>query len=295
MSGRLFDWGRDGYLNKVIGWTADTQKAMLVDMTVTATFIKQITNVTNANPAVYTCTQTWANGDVVVVLGVTGNLAANQLGKLTAVSGTTFQLTTLEGLAVQGSGGYISGGSVINLTQAKFVSDVNSGREGTDVTITGTSSDSRGLANSSNFTWLGVPIGNPVECVVIYDAAGGSDGTNRVEAYIDGQIRVIMVTQAAGGSTALAVQPLTGALPNGTVLTFSDGTTATLSALANMGDTSLTVSATAATIHAGATAEAYVTSSGFPVTPNGGNITFTVGQVYDAGSTTRDAAGVFKL
>ena len=66
------------------------------------------------------------------------------------------------------------------------------------------------------------------------------------------------------------VEPIAYAIPSGTVLTFSSGQTATLTALANAGARVLTVSST--TIAAGARALAPATGSGYPVTPNGGNI-----------------------
>jgi hypothetical protein len=69
----------------------------------------------------------------------------------------------------------------------------------------------------------------------------------------------------------LNVSP-TPAIPNGTSLYFSNGAVATLTALASVGDRTLTVSALAASIAAGKYATAPATSSGLPKVTNDGDI-----------------------
>ena len=59
-------------------------------------------------------------------------------------------------------------------------------------------------------------------------------------------------------------------IPNGTVLPFHTGQSATVNATANAGDRVITVLST--TVTSGARALAPATGSGLPVTPNGGNI-----------------------
>jgi NAD-dependent SIR2 family protein deacetylase len=73
--------------------------------------------------------------------------------------------------------------------------------------------------------------------------------------------------------TTLVVEPVVAGIPNGTVLTFSSGQTATVNATVNAGDRAITVLST--TITSGARALAPATGSGLPVTPNGGNINIT--------------------
>jgi hypothetical protein len=280
MSSRLFDKGRDAYLEKLIGWTADTQKAMLLDMTVAGTWLKQITNVTNANPAVYTSTaHGFSNNDIVVVLGVKGNLSTNQIGRVASAAANTFQLVTLQqGLAVAGSGAYTSGGSAINLTQAQFVTDILGGRIGADVSLAGTSSTA-GIANASNWTWTAVT-GNPAQAVILYDAAGGSDATNRLVCYLDGQISVVVDKAVASTDTSIIIEPAKAGIPNGTVLTFSNGQALTVNATVSQGDRAITILSAGGAVPAGHTAETYATQAGLPVTPNGGNINFVVGTIY---------------
>lgn len=300
MSGRLFDKGRDGFLNALLSWTTHSQKAMLVDLTINGTSTRQVNGATNANPVVYQTTAAHGAtvGDVVVVGGIGGNLSANQTGVIATVpDGTHYTLNTLEGIAVQGSGAFTTNGYMVNLTAAQFVADVNAGREGIDVVIPATAS-SRGIATSGNWTWLGVAIGNLVQAVIIYDASFGADGTNRVECFLDGKIRVVVNTAALAAATALFVEPLRGPLPTATVLNLSDGTTAVTSAPAALGARSISVTALAAGVALGATADAITTNAGLPVTPNGGNITFTVSSLYSPGGTGFPgftSTGVFEL
>lgn len=300
MSSRLFDKGRDGFLEKALGWTADTQKAMLLDMSVTGTYTKSITGATNANPVVYTCTQTFSNGDIVVVVGVKGNLSANQIGRVNSVTGTSFQLFTLfpdpdgTNINVGGSGTYTaSTGFVINLTQAQFVADILGGRIGTDQTLTSTSSTG-GIATSANWTWTAVT-GNPAQAIILYDAAGGSDATNRLVGFMDGQISVVIARDVAVSDTTVWIEPAKAAI-NHTInptLNFSNGQTLTLTADVTQGARSISVNAASAIITAGNTAETYVSGAGLPVTPNGGNISFTVGTVWSP--ATSGTTGLFML
>jgi hypothetical protein len=286
MSARFFDTGRNAFNTKAIGFTTDVIKAMLLDMSVVGTFNKLITGVTNAGPAVYTTgtVHGFANNDVLVTLGIGGNLSTNQLGLAAAVAASTFQMTTLEGLAVNGSGAYTSGGFVINLTQAQFVAGILGAREGTDQTLAGKTS-SRGVANATSpITWNAVPVGNPIQVVIFYDGAGGSDATNQLIAFQDGKIRVVADATAASSATTIVVEPLRAQLWDGVtgpapVLWFSNGFSATLSAAANQGDRSLTVTALGNAIPVGSTAEGFDFGGGLPVTPSGSSLQFSIGQL----------------
>ena len=287
MSARLFDHGRDGFNTKLISWTGDTQKALLLDMSLAGTWMKPLTGgVTNANPAVYTiAAHGYSNGDLVVMTGIGGNLSTNQTGLVTNVTTNTFQLTTLEGQVVAGSAAYTSGGYSINLTQATFVADILGNRVGTDPTVSGTTS-SKGVANATSpVTWTTVPAGNPAQAVIFYDAAGGSDGTNRLIAWQDGKVRVITVGDTPISSTSIKCQPLRAQLWDGVtgpapVLWFSNGFSATLSAAANQGADAITVTSTGHDIPDLQTAEGIDFGGGLPVTPSGGNIAFNIGSIY---------------
>lgn len=299
MAARLFDHGRDGFNTKLLSWTADTQKAMLLDMSVSGTFLKLITGgVTNASPAVYTsATHGFSNTDVLVVGGVLGNLSTNQTGLANSVATNTFQLQTLEGLTVAGSGAYVSGGYVIDLTQATFVAGILGARVGVDQILAGTTS-SRGVANATSpITWPTVPAGNPAQAVIFYDAAGGSDATNRLIAFQDGKVRVRVDKAVLATETSVVVEPLRAQLWDGAtgpapVIFWSDGKSSTLAAAANQGDSALTITAQAAGgVSLGATADVTDFGGGLPVTPSGGNISFTIGTIYTETSPT----GIYKL
>lgn len=67
-----------------------------------------ITAATNASPIVVTATNSFSNGDVVFISGVTGNTAANGVWCITAVSGSGFTLVGSSGNGVYGSGGTAS-------------------------------------------------------------------------------------------------------------------------------------------------------------------------------------------
>lgn len=290
-SARLFDKGRDAFAEKLIGWTADTQKALLLDLSVAGTFNKIITGVTAASPAVYTSNgHGFSNGDTIVNLSILGTLTANQLGLAAAVAANTYQMTTLAGAAVNGTGAYVSGGFAVNLTQAQFVAGILGTRVSTDQTLAGTSS-SKGIVNATSpVTWPNVPIGNPAQAVVLYDAAGGSDAANRLVLWQDGRIQVTLNKAAIAGDTSLSILPLKaqiwdGAIGAAPVLSWSDGHSSVLAATTAAGDLAITTTAQAVGgVAAGSTAEVPVFGTGLPVTPGGGNIVFTIGSILYVGT-----------
>jgi hypothetical protein len=291
MSARLFDTGRNSFNTGGLNYTGDAIKAMLLDTSGTGTWIKPVTGATNANPVVYSCVGHGnSNNDVIVVGGIGGNLSANQTGLAAAVAANTFDLNTLEGLAVQGSGAFTTNGYEVNITQAVFVADLLGAREGTDQTLVGKTS-SRGVSNATSpITWPAVPVGNPVGAIVFYDAAGGSDATNRLIAWQDGKIRVKVQKAVIAGDTNIVVTTTTNALAGqlwdgvtgpAPVLHWSDGHNSTLNAAANQGDDSITITAQAAGgVALGSTADVTTFGSGLPVTPSGGPLAFTIGTIY---------------
>ncbi len=80
--------------------------------------ISTITGATNATPIVVSATNTFNNGDVIYVSGVTGNTAANGIWTLSSVSGSGYTLT-----GSVGNGGYVSGGSGNKILTAALVSN----------------------------------------------------------------------------------------------------------------------------------------------------------------------------
>ena len=272
MSNSLFGLGRHALATKVCSLTADTLKGGALLMNTAGGQIVTISGATNATPIVITTSsQSWSTGDIVVVGGVQGNLAANGTWQLGTVTSTTAQLLTkLDGVNSTGSGAYTSGGWAINLSKAAALADVSANLNGAEVSLSGVT-DTLGVVNASNFTFANLSA-TKTWGVFIRDST-----TDTLLAWIDGTTQVYVVTQAAAAATSIAVQRLTAQIANGTTIVFSDGSSATLTAQANVGDTSLTVSSLAAIVHRQATADVPTLGCGLPVTPAaGGSLQFNV-------------------
>jgi len=273
VSNQLFGLGRQNLGAKAINLTTDTLKATLLTMASAAGKIYLVTAASNATPIVLTMASTTgiSQGDILVAGGIGGNLAANGTWQAGTVTGTTVQLLTrLDANNSTGSAAYTSGGWIINLSSASTLADVSANSLGTDATLSGVT-NTLGVVNASAWTWTSLTATKVWGCA-IYDTTASND----LIAFYDGTIQVYVTTQAAASATSIAVQRLTAAIPNGAVLTFSNGASATLTAQANIGDTSLTVSALAAIVTRQATADTPTLNCGFPVTPaSGGNLTFT--------------------
>src|SRR5258706_2799658 len=265
----LFGKGRENLAAKAISVTADTLKATLLAMNAAAGKIYFVTAAsTPGNPIVLTVASTTgiATGDILVVGGVGGNTAANGTWQAGTVGGTTVQLLTrLDGINSTGNGAYTSGGWILDVSSGATLADVSGNSSGTDATLTGVT-NTLGVVNSSQFTWTNPPATKVWGCA-LYDSTAAND----LLAWYDGTYQVYVITQAAASATSIAVARLGAAIPNGSVIVFSNGPSATLTAQANVGDTSLTVSALAAIVTARATADVPTLSAGFPVTPTGNN------------------------
>lgn len=277
MGNVVMEKGREGFLDGTLDWDTNTFKAALLDLNTADTGIKAVTGATNATPIVITATSHgFANGDIVLVGAVGGNLAANGVWKIANVAASTMELTDpVSGVNAVGSAAYTSGGYVVNLgpsASGDNWDDFDAAVVGTPQTLT-SPTVTAGVADAADVTYSAVT-GATVEAILIYKDTGTAS-TSRVAALIDGRHIVTCAAQAAASATTVAVERLVAGIPNGTVLTFSNGASATLSALANAGDRTITVTALAAIITAGSRADAPATSSGLPVTPNGGSITIT--------------------
>lgn len=277
MANAVMEKGREGFLDGTLDWDTNTFKAALLDLNTADTGIKAVTGATNATPIVITATSHgFANGDIVLVGAVGGNLAANGVWKIANVAASTMELTDpVSGVNAVGSAAFTSGGYVVNLgpsASGDNWDDFDAAVVGTPQTLTSPTVVA-GVADAADVTYSAVT-GATVEAILIYKDTGTAS-TSRVAALIDGRHIVTCAAQAAASATTVAVERLSAGIPNGTVLTFSNGASATLSALANAGDRTITVTALAAIITAGSRADAPATSSGLPVTPNGGSITIT--------------------
>jgi hypothetical protein len=274
MSNCLFGLGRNNFLTKQLNWTGDTNKATLLSMSTQAGKIYLVTGATNASPIVVSLSSTTgiSNGDIVVIGGVGGNTAANGTWQVSSVvTNTSITLITrLDGVNSTGNGSWTSGGWIIDVSSASTLTDVSGNTIGTDVSLSGETA-TLGVANASAWTWTGLTA-TKAWAVAVYDNTASGD----LIAFYDGTYQVYVITQASASATSIAVARLSVAIPNASTLVFSDGSSATLTAQANIGDTSLTVSSLAATVHRQATADVTTLNAGLPVTPApGGSLQFT--------------------
>ncbi len=276
MANSLFELARQKFLGATLDWDGQTFSAVLLDLTPTISDggIRQITSSTNATPIVVTTAVAhgFSNGDIVYVNGITTGTSGNGLWAITAASGSVFSLTDPVTGANAVGNGVGSGGYCVNLgpsTSGDFFDDFDAALVGAKVNLTGNTIVS-GVADANDTTFTSVS-GNSVEAVAIIRDTG-SNATSEMVALITGYHIVVCNTNLAAGTTLL-VEPIKYGIPNGTTIAFSTGQSATLTALANAGDRSLTVSST--TVTAGGRGLAPATGSGLPVTPNGGNIVVT--------------------
>lgn len=278
MADTLFEKGREGFLDGTCDWDTNTFKDILLDLNTADVGVKAITAASNATPIVVTSTSHgFTNGDIVLVGAVGGNLAANGIWKIANQAANTFELTDpVTGTNVVGSAAYTSGGYVVNLgpsSSGDNLDDFDACRIGSDQTLVVPGAGAgvaQGVADAADITHTAVS-GASVEAIGVYKDTGTAS-TSRMVGIIDGRQIVTCAAQAAASATTVAVERLRGAIPNGTVLTFSNGASATLSALANAGDRTVTVTALAAIVTAGSRSDAPITGVGLPFTPNGGNL-----------------------
>jgi hypothetical protein len=268
MVNALFEKGREGFLDGSIDWDTDTISAALLDLGTTDAAIKAITGATNASPIVITSnSHGFAVGDTVVIDGVGGNTAANNVWVISAQDTNTFTLTSSTG-----NGSYTSGGYAVNLGPSSVsdnYDDFSAALVGAKVNLAN-KTKTAGVADADDVTFTAVS-GNTVEASIIFKDTG-TESTSRLIAFLDGKHKVTCAVQANSSATTIYVEPLTAGIASGQTLVFSNGASATLSGAASAGDRSLSVNSLAANVTAGSWASANASGSGLPVTPNGGNI-----------------------
>lgn len=271
---RLTDLGAER-LWGVGDWVAMNARATLIDLSVADTHIKAISAVSTATPAVVTVASTtgWVVDDVIAIYNVGGTLNANQTYKINTVpNGTTFTLKTLEdGLPVVGTGTYTSGGIAVNLSKMALMNDINGGRVGTDATVSSKTQTRGNLGcGAINFAAFTGSFGAMAISELV---TNDSDSIPLI--WVDGRIKVVCSAAASTSATSLAVQRLSAAIPNGTVLRFSNGIAATLTSAGVAGDRVLAVSALSGGIAVGHEAEVYKTNPGFPGSSSGSSFSLT--------------------
>lgn len=276
MTMQLFPRGKEALLDGTINFNTDTIKAALHDLATADAAVKAITGATNATPIVITSTaHGFANGDIVVILGVGGATAANNVWKVKTVLANTFELAdVVDGTTNSvGNGVYTSGGIAVCLgpsAAGDHWDDFDLGVVGTPGTLA-TKTVAAGVADAADQVFTAVT-GNQIKAVLVYEDTAVAT-TSRMLAFNDGKHKVTAAATAAAAATAIVVEPLAAPIASGATLIFSNGASATLSAGAALGARSLAVTALAAQVTAGSYASADAQGSNLPLTPNGGNIT----------------------
>lgn len=274
---RLFEKGREGLLGATIDWDGHVIKAALLDLNTADVGVKLISSSTNASPIVVTTTAAhgFTNGDLVYIADHLVNTSGNGIWTITAASGSVFSLTDpVSGANATGNGVGTTSGYAVNLglnTAGTINYDAFDGCQiGTPQTLTSPTIVG-GVADAADVTYTAVS-GATVEAIGIYDNNTGVSSTSPMIALITGK-HIVTANATLTAGTTLVVEPLAAGIPNGQVLAFSTGQSATVNATANAGDRSITVLST--TVTAGGRALATNTAAGLPVTPNGGNINIT--------------------
>jgi hypothetical protein len=278
MVNALNEKGREGFLDGTLDFDTQAFSAALLDLATADVGIKAVTAASNATPIVITATaHGFANGDLVFIDGVLGNLAANGLWKIANQAANTFELTDpVSGANAVGSAAYTSGGYAVNYGPSAAGDnwdDFDGALVGTKQTLT-SPTVTAGVADAADVAF-GNTSGASVEATAIFRDTG-TPSTSRMVCLQTGKF-IVTCSKALAAGTSLDVEPLAAGIPNSTVLTFSSGQTATLTALASAGARTLTVAST--TIAVGARALAPATGAGYPLTPNGGPINL----VFDGG------------
>jgi len=275
VSNILFKTGKQNLGSKLLNLASggDTLKSTLLNMSTAGGKIALISSSTNASPIVVTTTGAhgYNTGDIVVIAGHTTNTAANGTWRIAAASGSVFSLTTLlDSVNSTGNGVGATTGWCIDITTAAVLSDISANTNGTDATLS-SQTMTGDVFNAAAWTYTSLSA-TQVSALAIYDNTASND----LIAFIDGRIQVYVITQAVATNTSIAVARLPAIIPNGTVVVFSNGQSATLTAQANVGDTSLTVSSLGGTVTRQATADVYTQGIGLPMTPGaGGSLQFT--------------------
>lgn len=274
MVNALFEKGREGFLDGTNDWDTNTFSAALLDLNTAEVGVKAIASSTNATPIVVTATaHGFTNGDLVFIDGHATNTAANGFWRIANIATNTFELTNpVSSANAVGNGVGGATGYAVNYgpsASGDNWDDFDGCLVGAKVNLT-SPTVTAGVADAADVTFTTVS-GAAVEAITIFKDTG-TPSTSRMVALITGKFIVTADAQANSSATTIIVEPLPYAIPNATVLAFSNGASATMSALANAGDRTLTVTSLAANITSGSRALAPITASGLPVTPNGGNI-----------------------
>jgi hypothetical protein len=116
----LFEKGINAFLNGDVSWLRDGIRAVLVDLD---NWAVPIADASGDTPIIVTATRPhgFNEGDMVNIVGVTGNATANGMHAIHVIDDSHFQLLD----SIPG-GAYIGGGFSLNLSIPEFLADIPS-------------------------------------------------------------------------------------------------------------------------------------------------------------------------
>lgn len=152
------------YQNRT-GYSGKPTTSINYAITATATTTFSVSATSNANPDVVTATgHTFANGDIVIGSGATGDTAINGTFLVTNVAPNTLQLTTLQGAVIAGNGVYTGGGSMSSADT--ITAPGNNLATGNSATIASSTGDT-----AINGSWIAI-VKTPGSTFILTDADG---------------------------------------------------------------------------------------------------------------------------
>ena len=128
-----------------------------------------ISGATNASPIVITTASShgYANGEEVLIRGVTGNTAANGVWKIANVTSTTFEL-----VGSTGNGAYSAGTDyAFNLNDLEFLGDISAGARIATSSALASKAITNGYLTANNPTFT-TPSGDEFELLVLFKDTG---------------------------------------------------------------------------------------------------------------------------
>ena len=158
-----------------------------------------------------------------------------------------------------------------NFATDDFLSDIAAGaRIGPVVALT-TKSNTAGVLDADDVLFAAMPTSKTVNALVLYKHTG-TDSTSPLWMYFDGKFQIEIAYGTASSGTTIYPEDLPAAIANGATLTKISGTgpaTITLSAAGAAGARSLSVTALASQLDAGAVYEYTADGAGYPFTTPG--------------------------
>jgi len=197
MSG-LVRRAKKAFLDADIDLLNDDIRLVLIDLgDIVGTHCRVITAATNASPAVCTsASHGFSNGDVVSISGATGNTNINGLRVIASQATNTFQLTDINGTAINGNGTFGGTCYAVNLTTIDFYDDIVAGLVGSMSSALTSKNTDNGRFDFADVTFSSVT-GDPSEAVFLINNTPGTNATKHIIA-IDDQASNLPVTPNGG-------------------------------------------------------------------------------------------------